>query len=114
GSWTEQQRAEAREHVMRHVLEIDEAVRTAPEDRRVAPRPDPSVPGGTGPAEPSPARREVAVAAVEGLLIRDGAIGSADAGERGCATTGARRWRSSPRPDRHRGPCGGATGARCP
>jgi len=82
GSWTEQQRAEAREHVMRHVLEIDEAVRTAPEDRRVTPRPDPSVPDGTGPEEPSPARREMALAAIEDLLIRDGFIDIADDSER--------------------------------
>jgi hypothetical protein len=33
GSWTDEQRAAARELVMSRTIEIDETVRTAPEDR---------------------------------------------------------------------------------
>lgn len=60
GVWTEPARRSAREHVMRHVLDIDEPVRTAPEEDR----PD--------------IRREVALAAIEDLLIRDGLIDMSD------------------------------------
>ena len=47
-------RAEAKQHVMRHVLEIDEVVRTAPEDAEE--------------------RREFALAEIEDLLIKDGFV----------------------------------------
>lgn len=56
GVWTESARQAAKEHVMRHVLDIDDPVRTAVEEDR----PD--------------ARRELALAAIEDLLIRDGLI----------------------------------------
>ncbi|MGQ0563155.1 MAG: hypothetical protein ACT443_14940 [Gemmatimonadota bacterium] len=46
-------RAAARDHVMKQVIDIDDIVRTAPE---------------------TDARREVALAAIEDILIRDGLI----------------------------------------
>jgi hypothetical protein len=50
-------RAEAKQHVMRHVEEIDDAVRTAPED--------------------ADERREFALAEIEDLLINDGFVDAA-------------------------------------
>ncbi|HEX6134241.1 MAG TPA: hypothetical protein VFZ24_09760 [Longimicrobiales bacterium] len=82
GSWTREQRSAAREVVMRHVLDIDEAVRTAPEDRRVIPRHDRAEPEAGTPGEDSPARREMALAAIEDLLIREGFLDVADEDER--------------------------------
>lgn len=52
-TWTEKQRAAAREHVMSNFVELDQIISTAPE---------------------TPARREMALAAIEDLLIRDGFI----------------------------------------
>ena len=75
GSFTESEREEARRHVMRHVLDIDEIVRAAPEDRRVLPR---EVPAGIRPGDESYPRRELALAAIEDLLIRDGFIDAAE------------------------------------
>lgn len=84
GTFTDEDRASAREHVMRHVLELDETVRSAPESdtaretRADVPR------AGTGnerPGEDSAVRREMALAAIEDLLIRDGFI-EADADDR--------------------------------
>lgn len=71
GSWTREDRTAAAQHVMRNVLEIDDAVRTTPEDRRVMPRGDDALPEGSGPGDDSP-RRETALAAIEDILIRDG------------------------------------------
>ena len=84
GSFTDSERAEARRHVMRHVLDIDEIVRAAPEDRRVLPREvaaeaaPRAQPTGLRPGEESYPRRELALAAIEDLLIRDGFIDASD------------------------------------
>jgi hypothetical protein len=78
GDWTPEERHAARDHVMKHALDIDETVRTAPEDRRLSPRFDRETREASRPGEDSP-RREMALAAIEDLLIRDGFI---DAGER--------------------------------
>ena len=53
----EDRRADARNHIMRQVLEIDEVVRTAPENVSD--------------------RREVALAAIEDTLIREGYVDAA-------------------------------------
>ena len=82
GGWTPEERSAAREYVMRHVLEIDETVRTAPEERRLIPRRDAEEPLDTHPGDESPARREMALAAIEDLLIRDGFIDITDDEER--------------------------------
>ncbi|MGH7466709.1 MAG: hypothetical protein ACRENP_01865 [Longimicrobiales bacterium] len=58
GAWTEEARQDVRAYVMRHVLDLDDATRTAPEDATV--------------------RREVALAAIEDLLIRDGLLDITD------------------------------------
>jgi hypothetical protein len=77
-------RAEARRHVMRNVMDLNETVHTAPEDRRVQSRVDAededrARPVTKGPGELPSSRREMALAAIEDLLIRDGYIeGGAD------------------------------------
>ncbi|MGH7445966.1 MAG: hypothetical protein ACRELT_00300 [Longimicrobiales bacterium] len=81
GSWTPDDRDAAMKHVMARVLEIDEAVRTTPEDRRVMPRGDRTQPEGSSPGDDSP-RREMALAAIEDILIRDGFIDVSDTEER--------------------------------
>ena len=68
-------RSVAREHVMRQVTEIDEIVRTAPEvplERLLVDRYE----GGEAdrPGDMSAARQELALAAIEDILIRDGFI----------------------------------------
>lgn len=79
GSWTDDDRKAAVDHVMRHVLEIDETVRTAPEERRLMPRGSDTA--GTRAGDDSP-RRDLALAAIEDVLIRDGFIDVSDDEER--------------------------------
>jgi hypothetical protein len=74
GDWPDEIREEARQHVMSHVVDLAELIRTAAED------PTESV--GTGrtdnmgdrPGDREPERRDMALAAIEDLLIRDGFI----------------------------------------
>jgi hypothetical protein len=83
GTFTPEQRTEACRHVMRHVIELNEAVQTAPEERRLNARVDARDEQRAGPitmqpGEPPSARRDMALAAIEDLLIRDGFIDAAD------------------------------------
>lgn len=70
--WTDERRRGAIDHVLKNVVDLDDIVRTAPEDRRRTG----SRAGSTTerPGETSPERREMALAAIEDLLIRDGWI----------------------------------------
>ena len=77
GDWQEDARADARRHVMENVTEIDETVRSAPEGPTS--EAERGVTRHTGPETDRPgdrgeARREMALAAIEDLLIRDGFI----------------------------------------
>jgi hypothetical protein len=67
-------REEAVRHVMRHARDIDEIVRTAPETVRDPARMHRDVVGEAGarPGDQLHDRRELALAAIEDLLIRDG------------------------------------------
>ncbi len=76
GEWPEEARTEVRRHVMRNINDIDDTVRSAAEDpsgeagiltTRTGPESD-------RPGDRAPARRDMALAAIEDLLIRDGYI----------------------------------------
>ncbi len=76
GGWSGEQRASMRAHVMQHVQELNEMVRTAPEDDVGGERRTSSIaePIGNRPGEGSSARREMALAAIEDLLISEGLL----------------------------------------
>lgn len=84
GDWPEERREEAREHVMRNVLDLNETIGSASEDPSDAlgAAGDRMGPVADRPGERSPARREMALAAIEDLLIRDGLIDLHDGEER--------------------------------
>lgn len=76
--WTDEERAALHDHVMKHVTDLTEVIRTAP-----AGSDEPSLdtrtsaiaePVSARPGEGSPARRELALAAIEDLLIDEGLI----------------------------------------
>lgn len=75
GEWPEEARKEARRHVMKSVTDIDETVRSVPEGPTS--EAERGVTNHTGPESDRPgdrgeARRDMALAAIEDLLIRDG------------------------------------------
>ena len=90
--WPEERRQEARDHVMKHVLELDETIRSASEDPNDALGSSGDRMGRieSGPGERSPARQGMALAAIEDLLIRDGFI-HVDAEEQRVFPAAARR-----------------------
>ena len=75
GAWPEEARTEARRHVMTNITDIDETVRSAPEgpasdaDRGSTSHTGPE---SDRPGDRAPERRDMALAAIEDLLIRDG------------------------------------------
>jgi hypothetical protein len=72
--WPEDVRAEARRHVMRHVTELGRIIRTVPEDATALPADRPPGSIADRPGDRSHDRREMALAAIEDLLIEDGFI----------------------------------------
>ncbi|MFP4623068.1 MAG: hypothetical protein ACOCVZ_02480 [Gemmatimonadota bacterium] len=76
GAWSEDERREARDHVLKNVVELDEIVRSASEDPSDAlgEAGDRMGQEAERPGERAPARREMALAAIEDMLIRDGFI----------------------------------------
>ncbi|MGH7481331.1 MAG: hypothetical protein ACRELV_04195 [Longimicrobiales bacterium] len=76
GAWSDDERREARAHVMRNVIDVDETVRSAAEDEstRGVGIGERAGPISDHPGDRAPARRSMALAAIEDLLIRDGFI----------------------------------------
>jgi len=81
GRFPEEEREAIRAHVMRNVLDLDEIVRSAPEtdDIATAGAGENRLPGRAGPlaerpGDQSPDRRDLALGAIEDLLIRDGYV----------------------------------------
>ena len=78
GEWPEEARVDARKHVMENITDIDETVRSAPEGPRsgAVDRSDNmhTGPESDRPGDRAPQRRDMALAAIEDLLIRDGFI----------------------------------------
>lgn len=76
GEWPEERRKQARAHVLKNVVEIDETVRSASEDPSDAlgEAGDRMGDAADRPGDRAPARREMALAAIEDVLIRDGFI----------------------------------------
>lgn len=76
GDWPEDERQEIRSFVMRNVTEIDETVRSAAEDPSGEEQGQPHRAGPISdrPGDRAPARRDMALAAIEDLLIREGYI----------------------------------------
>lgn len=76
GDWPDEARAEARRHVMSNILDLDEAVRSSAEDPNESLGASANRAGGIGdrPGDRQPERRDMALAAIEDLLIRDGFI----------------------------------------
>lgn len=92
GNFSDDDRKAAREHVMKNVVDIDDTVRTAapdtvPDSREAG---DHTSPIGIRPGEDSPARRGMALAAIEDLLIRDGFLDVTDDEQRVFPVTGNR------------------------
>lgn len=71
---SDDEREAARSYVMRHVLDLDEIVSTAPETphNRGWLHRDELAPISNQPGDQSPDRREMAMAAIEDLLLREG------------------------------------------
>jgi hypothetical protein len=76
GDWPDEAREEARHHVMSNILELAETVRSAAEDpnESLGAAADRAGPIGDRPGDRGPERRDMALAAIEDLLIRDGFI----------------------------------------
>jgi hypothetical protein len=76
GDWPDDAREEARRHVMSNILELGETIRTAAEDESDSLGASAERAGDMGerPGERGQGRRDMALAAIEDLLIRDGFI----------------------------------------
>jgi hypothetical protein len=82
GAWSDQDRRSARDHVLKNVVELNDTIRSASEDPSDALGEAGDRMGDMSdrPGDRAPARRGMALAAIEDLLVRDGFI-DVDAGE---------------------------------